>query len=142
MMSKTVRGFFLEVLEMNFNLVILDHYHERNFLSYLMSKEKFLENHPDRQNTEFLNSLFQFPEVYNMIDVTSVFQTGPEVETLQETSLDSNRVEDCDVAITESSQSACKEEPKDEFIEVDLNDDDDIVFVRELMPVDIDVMID
>ncbi|KAK5887176.1 hypothetical protein CesoFtcFv8_015804 [Champsocephalus esox] len=127
---------------MNFNLVILDHYHERNFLSYLMSKEKFLENHPDRQNTEFLNSLFQFPEVYNMIDVTSVFQTGPEVETLQETSLDSNRVEDCDVAITESSQSACKEEPKDEFIEVDLNDDDDIVFVRELMPVDIDVMID
>ncbi|KAI4797681.1 hypothetical protein KUCAC02_024939, partial [Chaenocephalus aceratus] len=96
MMSKTVRGFFLEVLEMNFNLVIRDHYHERNFLSYLMSKEKFLENHPDRQNTEFLNSLFQFPEVYNMVDVTSVFQTGPEVETLQETSLDSNRVEDMD----------------------------------------------
>ncbi|XP_033954669.1 uncharacterized protein [Pseudochaenichthys georgianus] len=96
MMSKTVRGFFLEVLEMNFNLVIRDHYHERNFLSYLMSKEKFLQNHPDRQNTEFLNSLFQFLEVYNMVDVTSVFQTGPEVETLQETSLDSNRVEDMD----------------------------------------------
>ncbi|KAI4790436.1 hypothetical protein KUCAC02_034630 [Chaenocephalus aceratus] len=274
-MSKTVRGFFLEGLEMNFNLVILDHYHEHNLLSYLMSKEKFLENHPDRQNTEFLNSLFQFLEVYNMVDVTSVFQTGPEVETLQETSLDSNRVEDMDphpfckqlglnlwstdarpagqkmdlaaltngavieifmfvrelcssphrivydilehnfdldlqsretmqyvrqncnryiptlyeileynfdlssqnhrkvefawsiasqviaiagkhgrkgdylnkvielpVEITESSQSVCKEEPKDEFIEVDLNNDDDIVFVRELMPVDIDVMID
>ncbi|XP_071061646.1 uncharacterized protein [Pseudochaenichthys georgianus] len=90
MMSKTVRSFFLEVLEMNFNLVILDHYHELNFLR-LMSKEKFLENHPDRQNTEFLNSVFQFPDV-----VTGVFQTGPEVETLQETSLDSNRVEDMD----------------------------------------------
>ncbi|KAJ4922737.1 hypothetical protein JOQ06_004140 [Pogonophryne albipinna] len=317
-MSKTVRGFFLEVLDINFNLVILDHYHERNLLSYLMSKEKFLQNHPDRQNTGFLNSVFQFLEVYNMVDVTSVFQTGPEVERLQETSLDSNRVEDMDphplckqlglnlwstdarpvgqkmdlaaltngavieismfvrelcssphrivydilehnfdldlqsretmaaqvlsyriceelgldlnirsqqgpktkldlhllsrgvlfemhqyvrqncnwyipalyeileynfdlssqnhrkvefawsiasqviaiagkhgrkgdylnkvielpVEITESSQSVCKEEPKDEFIEVDLNDDDDIVFVRELMPVDIDVMID
>ncbi|XP_034088644.1 uncharacterized protein LOC117557073 [Gymnodraco acuticeps] len=90
MMSKTVRGFLLEVLDMNFNLVILDHYHELNFLR-LMSKEKFLENHPDRQNTEFLNSVFQFPDV-----VTSVFQTGPEVETLQETSLDSNRGEDMD----------------------------------------------
>ncbi|KAK1883085.1 Cell surface antigen I/II [Dissostichus eleginoides] len=61
-----------------------------------MSKEKFLQNHPGRQETEFLNSLFQFPEVYNMVDVTSVFQTGPEVERLQETSLDSNRVEDMD----------------------------------------------
>ncbi|KAK1882744.1 Phosphoenolpyruvate carboxykinase (ATP) [Dissostichus eleginoides] len=96
MMSKTVRSFLLEVLDMNFNLVILDHYHERNLLSYLISKEKFLQNHPGRQETEFLNSLFQFLEVYNMVDVTSVFQTGPEVERLQETSLDSNRVEDMD----------------------------------------------
>ncbi|KAI4790443.1 hypothetical protein KUCAC02_034637 [Chaenocephalus aceratus] len=53
-----------------------------------------------------------------------------------------NKVIELPVEITESSQSVCKEEPKDEFIEVDLNDDDDIVFVRELMPVDIDVMID
>ncbi|KAK5858180.1 hypothetical protein PBY51_002344 [Eleginops maclovinus] len=95
-MSKSLRCFIMDVLDKNFNLVLQDSLHERNFVSYLMTKEKFLQNHPDGQKTEFLNSPFQVLEVYNRVDMTSDFQTGQEVETLQETSSDPNQVEDMD----------------------------------------------
>lgn len=88
-MTKSLRSFLFDILNNNFNLVLQDELHERNFIFYTITKERMLQNHPDRWKTEFLNSLFNFPEVYNMVDVTTDFQTGQEVETEQQTKLDS-----------------------------------------------------
>ncbi|XP_051256794.1 uncharacterized protein LOC127363862 [Dicentrarchus labrax] len=81
-MSRSLHSFLYDVLNSNFNLVLQDDLHRRNFIYYIITKEKVLQNHP-RRNKEFLSSPFQFPEVYNMVDVTSDFQTGQEVETEQ-----------------------------------------------------------
>lgn len=87
-MTKSMRSFLLDILENNFRLSFQDDLHLRNFTFYLITKEKVLQSHPARQNIEFLNSPFQFPEVYNMVDVTSNFQIEQEVETEQQTDWD------------------------------------------------------
>ncbi|XP_031694458.1 uncharacterized protein LOC116377059 [Anarrhichthys ocellatus] len=83
-MAKSICSFFFEILDNNFNLVLQDEVHQRNFVLYMITKEKVLQSHPDRWKTEFLKSPFHFPEAYNMVDVTSDFQTGQEVETAQQ----------------------------------------------------------
>ncbi|KAF1378074.1 hypothetical protein PFLUV_G00185860 [Perca fluviatilis] len=87
-MSKSFRSFLFEILDINFNLVPQGNLYHRNFIYYMITKEKILQNHPDRWKPEFLSSPFQFPEVYNMVDVTSDFKTGPGVETEQPASVD------------------------------------------------------
>ncbi|XP_068587799.1 uncharacterized protein [Cebidichthys violaceus] len=83
-MVKSICSFFFEILDNNFNFVLQDEVHQRNFIFYMITKEKVLQSHPDRWKTEFLKSPFHFPEVYNMVDVTSDFQTEQEVETAQQ----------------------------------------------------------
>ncbi|XP_054481421.1 uncharacterized protein LOC129113232 [Anoplopoma fimbria] len=87
-MTKSLRSFLVEILDNNFNLVLQDELHQRNFIFYMITKEKVLQNHPNGGKAEFLKSPFQFPDVYNMVDVTSNFQNGQEVETEQQTELD------------------------------------------------------
>lgn len=88
-LSKSFRSFLFDILDNNFNLVLQDELHERNFICYIVTKEKILQNHPARQKVEFLNSPFQFPEVYNMVDVTSNFQSGQDAKTEQQRNWDS-----------------------------------------------------
>ncbi len=88
-MTKSLGSFIFDILDNNFNLVLQDQVHQRNFIFYIITKVKVLQNHPARQKMEFLNSPFQFPEVYNMVDVTSDFQTGQEVEPVQQINRDS-----------------------------------------------------
>ncbi|XP_078100517.1 uncharacterized protein LOC144513348 [Sander vitreus] len=87
-MSKSFRSFLFEILDINFNLVPQGNLYHRNFIYYMITKEKILQNHPDRWKPEFLSSPFQFPEVYNMVDVTSNFKRGHIVETEQLASVD------------------------------------------------------
>ncbi|XP_044078512.1 uncharacterized protein LOC122888289 [Siniperca chuatsi] len=88
-MTKSLRSFLFDILDNNFNLVFQDELHQRNFIFYIITKEKILQNHPARQEMEFLSSPFHFPEVYNMVDVNSDFQTGQKAETEQQTNWDS-----------------------------------------------------
>eukprot|EP00064_Thunnus_orientalis_P015454 superscaffoldBa00002866_g15507 len=92
-MTKSMRSFLFDILNKNFSLVFQDELHERNFLYYIMTKEKILQNHPSRRNMEFLTSAFQFPEVYNMVDVTSDFQAEQEVKTEPQTNWDSSALD-------------------------------------------------
>ncbi|KAM7398416.1 hypothetical protein PAMA_006365 [Pampus argenteus] len=89
-MTRSLRSFLFDILSKNFNLVLQDELHERNFLVYIMTKEKILQNHPARKKMEFLSSAFQFPEVYNMVDVTSDFQAKEEVKTEEQTNWESS----------------------------------------------------
>lgn len=50
-----------------------------------------------------------------------------------------NKVFELPFEFSESSQTVCKDEPEDEL---DLNDDSDVVFVRELKPVDIEIEVE
>lgn len=84
-MTKSIRSFLLDILDNNFNLAFQDEQHLRNFTFYVITKEKVLQSHPARHKMEFLSSPFQFPEVYNMVDVTSDFQIEQELETDQQT---------------------------------------------------------
>ncbi|XP_030010686.1 uncharacterized protein LOC115433426 isoform X1 [Sphaeramia orbicularis] len=79
-MTKSLGNFFLSLLENNFGLVFQDELHQRNFLFYMITKEKLLQNHSCRGKAEFLNKCIQFPEVYNMVDVTSDLQSGWSVQ--------------------------------------------------------------
>ncbi|XP_049448626.1 uncharacterized protein LOC125898743 [Epinephelus fuscoguttatus] len=88
-MTKSSRNFLFDILGNNFNLFFHNEVHQRNFTSYMFVKEKILQNHPDRWKMEFLSSPFHLPEVYNMVDVTSDFQTRQEAETEQQTNGDS-----------------------------------------------------
>ncbi|KAI3373320.1 hypothetical protein L3Q82_006620 [Scortum barcoo] len=88
-MTKSLGSFLFDMLDSNFNLFLQDQVHQRNFVFYILTKVKVLQNHPARQKTEFLNSPFQFPDVYNTVDATGDFQTGQEVETEQQTNGDS-----------------------------------------------------
>ncbi|KAM7374724.1 hypothetical protein PAMP_007365 [Pampus punctatissimus] len=90
MMTRSLRSFLFDILNNNFNLILQDELHERNFLYYIMTKEKILQNHPARMKMEFLSSAFQFPEVYNMVDVTSDFQAEAEVKTEEQTDWESS----------------------------------------------------
>ncbi|XP_059208361.1 uncharacterized protein LOC131987192 [Centropristis striata] len=87
-MTKSLRSFLLEILHNNFTLVLQDEIHQQNFMTYIIKKEKILQNHPDAKKMEFLHSPFQFPEVYNMIDVTTDFEAGQEAEAEQQTDWD------------------------------------------------------
>ncbi|XP_026213263.1 uncharacterized protein LOC113160289 [Anabas testudineus] len=87
-MTKSVRSFLLDVLDNNFNLAFRETLQLRNFTFYVMTKEKVLQSHPARQKTEFLSSPFQFPEVYNMVNVTSGFQSEQELEAEQQADWD------------------------------------------------------
>nr|XP_020470851.1 uncharacterized protein LOC109968714 [Monopterus albus] len=89
-MTKSLGRFLSEILISNFSLVLVDELHQRNFIFYFITKEKNIQNHPDRQKREFLNSQFKCPEVYNMVDVTSNFQSEKEVETVQQIDCDSS----------------------------------------------------
>lgn len=53
-----------------------------------------------------------------------------------------NKVFELPFEVSESSPIVCKEEPEDGFSELDINDNSDIAFVRELKPVDIEVEIE
>uniref|UniRef100_A0A0F8AVV8 Uncharacterized protein n=2 Tax=Larimichthys crocea TaxID=215358 RepID=A0A0F8AVV8_LARCR len=53
-----------------------------------------------------------------------------------------NKVFELPFEDSEPSQVVCKEEPEDNFGELDLNDNSDIMFVRELKPVDIEVTVE
>ncbi|TKS83360.1 hypothetical protein D9C73_017472 [Collichthys lucidus] len=83
-MTKSLRSSLFDVLNNNFNFVLQDEVHQRNFLPYIMVKEKALQNHPHKQNMEFLSSPFRFPKVYS-----NVFQTGKDAETEQQARWDS-----------------------------------------------------
>ncbi|XP_026184901.1 uncharacterized protein LOC113143472 isoform X5 [Mastacembelus armatus] len=87
-MTKSLRSFLCEILGNNFKLVLEDRLHQRNFIFYMITKEKNLQNHPARQTEEFLSNPFQFPEVYNMVDVTS--ETEQELKTEQQKNCDSS----------------------------------------------------
>ncbi|CAK6980323.1 uncharacterized protein LOC122995365 [Scomber scombrus] len=93
-MTKSLRSFLFDILNNNFNLTLQDELHERNFLHYIMTKEKNLLNNPARKNVEFLSCTFQFPEVYNMVDVTSDFKTEEKIKTEQETNWESSQETD------------------------------------------------
>lgn len=80
-MFKSVCNFLFDILETNFNLLLQDELHHRNFLFYITTKERILQNHPDRQKMEFLSSPFRFPEAYTMVGATGDFQTAQETET-------------------------------------------------------------
>ncbi|XP_038563581.1 uncharacterized protein LOC119894936 [Micropterus salmoides] len=87
-MTKSLHRFLFNILHNNFNLV-QDELNQRNFIFYIQTKERILQNHPARQKMEFLSSPFRFPKAYNMVDVTSACQTGQEAETEQQTNWDS-----------------------------------------------------
>ncbi|XP_056254384.1 uncharacterized protein LOC130183068 [Seriola aureovittata] len=89
-MRKSLRSFLFDILDNNFSLVLQDELRQRNFIFYMMTKERTLQNHPARQKTEFLSSPFQFPEIYNTVDVTSSFQTEQDLETEQHINWDSS----------------------------------------------------
>ncbi|XP_040006742.1 uncharacterized protein LOC120802720 isoform X2 [Xiphias gladius] len=89
-MQKSLQSFLFDILDNNFNLVLQDELRQRNFIFYIITKERTLRNHPARQKTEFLSSPFQFPDVYNMVDATSFFQTEQGLETEQQTNWDSS----------------------------------------------------
>ncbi|XP_069000094.1 uncharacterized protein [Embiotoca jacksoni] len=80
-MTKSFRSFLFDILQKNFNLALQDELHERNFIFYIVTKVKSLQNHPDRHGTEFLSRPFHFPRVYNTVDVTSSIQWEQEVKT-------------------------------------------------------------
>lgn len=79
-MTKSLGNFFLSVLENNFNLFFQDELHQRNFLFYMITKEKLLQNHPCRDKSEFLNRCIKFPDVYKMVNVSNDLQSGPDVQ--------------------------------------------------------------
>ncbi|KAG7215403.1 hypothetical protein INR49_022528 [Caranx melampygus] len=86
-MRKSLQSFLFDILDKNFKLkstAAQDELRQRNFMFYLITKEKTLQNHPARQTTEFLSRPFQFPGVYNTIDATRSFQTEQEDETKQQ----------------------------------------------------------
>lgn len=89
-MTKSLYNYLFDILNKNFNLVLQDQQHKLKLLSYLITKEKNLQNHPDRKKVEFLSSTFTLPEVYNMVDVTGDVKAGDEVETEQQTNCDSS----------------------------------------------------
>ncbi|KAL6098280.1 uncharacterized protein ACO6RY_17442 [Pungitius sinensis] len=76
-MTRSLGGFLFDILDKNFTLVFQNELHQRNFLFYMTTKERLLQNHPDRSALEFLRSPFSFPEVYNVADVTADCRTGP-----------------------------------------------------------------
>ncbi|KAE8287750.1 hypothetical protein D5F01_LYC13806 [Larimichthys crocea] len=82
-MTRSLRSSLFDILDNNFNVVLQDELHQRNFLFYIMVQEKNLQNHPDKQNMEFLSSPFRFPEVYS-----NDFQTGKDAETEQQADWD------------------------------------------------------
>ncbi|XP_023151720.1 uncharacterized protein LOC111586252 [Amphiprion ocellaris] len=65
-MKKSLRHFLFEILLNNFNLPQQNETQERNFLLYLATKERILQNHSDREEEEFLSRPFRFPRVYNV----------------------------------------------------------------------------
>ncbi|XP_040907344.1 uncharacterized protein LOC121190572 [Toxotes jaculatrix] len=89
-MRKSLQSFLFAILDNNFNLCFQDELHQRNFIFYILTKERILQNHPARQKGEFLSRPFQFPEIYNTADVTSFCQTEQELETEQQTNWDSS----------------------------------------------------
>ncbi|XP_056263734.1 uncharacterized protein LOC130189093 [Pseudoliparis swirei] len=76
-MAKSLRSFVFEILDNNFHLLLQGGPHRQNFLLYMSAREKLLRA-AGRQDHAVLGRLFEFPEVYNMVDVTRDFQTGPE----------------------------------------------------------------
>ncbi|KAM8897875.1 uncharacterized protein AB9W97_009056 isoform 1-T4 [Spinachia spinachia] len=74
-MTKSLGGFLFEILEKNFILVFQNELHQRNFIFDLIKNEQLLQNHPDRSSAEFLQTPFNFPEVYDVVDVTADLQT-------------------------------------------------------------------
>ncbi|KAK2827923.1 hypothetical protein Q5P01_018957 [Channa striata] len=87
-MTKSLRTFLFDVLGNNFHLSFQDDTHLRIFIYYIITKEKYLQNHPDRKKAAFLSSPFPFPEVYNIVDVTSYSQTELELEQEQQANWD------------------------------------------------------
>ncbi|KAM3601939.1 uncharacterized protein V6R79_021580 [Siganus canaliculatus] len=79
-MSKSLFSFTIEILQNNFTLVLQDDLHRRNFLYYIMTKEKNLQHHADRLKPEFLCRPFNFPGVYRMVGVNGELQPGQEAE--------------------------------------------------------------
>lgn len=67
-LSKSVSVFLMDIMESNFTLGFQDEPHERNFMSYLLGKERPLYN--QAHNETFLNALITFPEGYNVVDLT------------------------------------------------------------------------
>ncbi|XP_051793930.1 uncharacterized protein LOC127530657 [Acanthochromis polyacanthus] len=65
-MKKSLRHFLFEILLNNFNLPLQDETQERNFMLYLSTKQRLLQNHSDREEQEFLSRPFRFPRVYNV----------------------------------------------------------------------------
>ncbi|KAF3705439.1 hypothetical protein EXN66_Car021130 [Channa argus] len=87
-MTKSLRSFLFDILGNNFHLSFHDDTHLRNFIYYIITKEKVLQTHPDRKKAKFLSSPFQFPKVYNIVDVTSYSQTELELEQKQQENWD------------------------------------------------------
>lgn len=65
-MKKSLGSFLLDILDKNFNFK--SEVRQHNLMFYLMTKERILQNHPERQMTEFLNSRLHLPGVYNTTD--------------------------------------------------------------------------
>ncbi|XP_073334855.1 uncharacterized protein [Pagrus major] len=80
LLKKSAQSFLLEILDVGFNFVLQDETQQRNFIYYMITKEKILQSSPDRWKMEFLNSPVRFPEVYNTVDMTSESQTVAEQE--------------------------------------------------------------
>lgn len=67
-LSKSVSIFLMEIMESNFNLCFQDEAHERNFMTYLLGKERPLYNQANNQI--FMTMPIVFPEGYSDIDRT------------------------------------------------------------------------
>ncbi|KAM9333158.1 uncharacterized protein KZ484_018219 [Pholidichthys leucotaenia] len=89
-MGKSTRWFLLEIFLNNFQLVIHDELHKRNFLGYMLTKEKLLQGHPDRESMEFLNQPLHVNKMYKAADVDSILLTEEEVKAEEQQDLDSS----------------------------------------------------
>lgn len=67
-LSKSVSVFLMEIMEANFNLCFQDEAHERNFLTYLLGKERHLYNQANNQI--FMTMPIVLPEGYNAMGLT------------------------------------------------------------------------
>lgn len=83
-MMKSICKFLFDILISNFSLTLQGDLQERNFIFYMIIKVRSLQNHLDRQKSEFLEKPFQFPEVSSTIDISSNFQAQQEIETEQQ----------------------------------------------------------
>lgn len=71
-LTKSVSGIVTEIMESNFRLCFRDEAHERNFVSYILGKEKPLWNHAHDQ--AFMSAPITFPFGYNLLDVTGEYE--------------------------------------------------------------------